>query len=173
METIASHPSGFDYDPWYLLKCLPREHWDWRFALCRARNWYVSSRVYINSYRFLTMFLTALYLAVQSNSCLLDRVYIYHNDRNGGAEQPEFRLRESLKSVIKENTQLATVVPGTIFLPIGLIMAGWGAEKKAPWTVVDIVERSSRFSPHDMLIMIASQGFVFIGARMFHAFQGA
>ncbi|KAI0964038.1 hypothetical protein AcW1_000955 [Taiwanofungus camphoratus] len=81
----------------------------------------------------------ALTITSQINSRLLDRTYIRSKERNGGIGQPEFRL--------------PTVIPGTICLPIGLIMAGWGAEKHAPWIVVDI-------------------GLAFVGAGIILTFQG-
>ncbi|CCL98322.1 uncharacterized protein FIBRA_00316 [Fibroporia radiculosa] len=80
-----------------------------------------------------------LFLTSQANARLLDRVYIYFKMRNGGVGRPEFRL--------------PTVLPGAFFLPIGLFMSGWAAEKHAPWIVTDI-------------------GLAFIGSGMILTFQG-
>ncbi|TDL17023.1 MFS polyamine transporter [Rickenella mellea] len=77
--------------------------------------------------------------ASQANARLLDKVYVYLTAKNGGVGKPEFRL--------------PTMVPGTIFLPVGLLMAGWSAQKVAPWIVCDI-------------------GIAFIGAGMILNFQG-
>jgi len=33
----------------------------------------------------------------------------------------------------------ANIVPGTIVLPIGLLMTGWGAQKRLFWLVPDVV----------------------------------
>lgn len=56
---------------------------------------------------------------------MLDRVYQYYKRKNGGIGRPEYRL--------------VNVIPGTFLLPIGLFIAGWGAQEKAFWLVPDIV----------------------------------
>ena len=33
------------------------------------------------------------------------------------------------------------MIPGMVILPAGLLMAGWAAERRAHWIVVDIVGR--------------------------------
>ncbi|PCH33985.1 MFS polyamine transporter [Wolfiporia cocos MD-104 SS10] len=80
-----------------------------------------------------------LFITSQINARLLDRVYIHFKNRNGGVGRPEFRL--------------PTVFPGTLLLPIGLLMSGWAAEKHVHWIVVDI-------------------GLAFIGSGMILTFQG-
>ncbi|OSX67243.1 hypothetical protein POSPLADRAFT_1127181 [Postia placenta MAD-698-R-SB12] len=80
-----------------------------------------------------------LYSASQINARLLDRVYIYFKNRNGGIGEPEFRL--------------PTVFPGTLLVPIGLLISGWAAQEHVHWIVVDI-------------------GLAIIGAGMILTFQG-
>ncbi|THU89222.1 MFS polyamine transporter [Dendrothele bispora CBS 962.96] len=58
------------------------------------------------------------------NSGTMDKIYQYYKTRNGGIGEPEFRV--------------PTIVPGTILLPLGILMAGWGAQNHAHWIVVDI-----------------------------------
>ncbi|TFK47476.1 MFS general substrate transporter [Heliocybe sulcata] len=62
--------------------------------------------------------------ASQINARLLDKIYAYFTKRNGGAGRPEYRL--------------PSMVPGTIFLPIGLFLTGWTARKDIHWIVPDI-----------------------------------
>ncbi|KAJ7506734.1 hypothetical protein B0H11DRAFT_2323162 [Mycena galericulata] len=56
-------------------------------------------------------------------SCSKGRMYL--KDKNGGVGQPEYRL--------------PSMVPGTIFLPMGLLITGWGAQAKVHWIVPDIL----------------------------------
>lgn len=60
----------------------------------------------------------------QINARMLDLIYRKLKDRNGGVGRPEFRL--------------PSMVPGTFFLPIGLIILGWTAQNKVFWLVPDI-----------------------------------
>ncbi|KZT25464.1 MFS polyamine transporter [Neolentinus lepideus HHB14362 ss-1] len=62
--------------------------------------------------------------ASQINARCLDKIYAYYTKRNGGEGRPEYRL--------------PSMVPGTIFLPIGLFIAGWTARKDVYWIVPDI-----------------------------------
>ncbi|KAI5120744.1 hypothetical protein M0805_007818 [Coniferiporia weirii] len=62
--------------------------------------------------------------ASQINARLLDPTYRYLKQRNGGPGRPEYRL--------------PSMIPGTIFLPIGLLIYGWSAEKRVFWLVPDI-----------------------------------
>jgi len=80
-----------------------------------------------------------LTIASQINAYYLDKLYIYLKDRNNGVGEPEFRL--------------PCVMPGTILLPIGLLMVGWGAQEHVFWLVPDI-------------------GFALIGAGIILVFQG-
>ncbi|CAL1711150.1 unnamed protein product [Somion occarium] len=77
-------------------------------------------------------------LTSQINSRLLDRVYVYYKDKNGGVGKPEYRLPVS--------------IPVSLGLPIGLLIAGWGARENVHWIVPDI-------------------GFVLIAAGIVAAFQ--
>ncbi|KAH9858020.1 MFS polyamine transporter [Lenzites betulinus] len=65
-----------------------------------------------------------LYIASQINARTLDRVYAALKKRNNDQGEPEFRL--------------PTVVPGAVFLPIGLFISGWGAQEHVHWIVPDI-----------------------------------
>jgi len=62
--------------------------------------------------------------ASQINARLLDMVYKYLKDKNGGVGKPEFRL--------------PPMVAGVLVIPIGLLMFGWAAEKHVFWLVGDI-----------------------------------
>ncbi|TFY72790.1 hypothetical protein EVG20_g202 [Dentipellis fragilis] len=63
-------------------------------------------------------------LTAQLTARGLDRFLMYFTKKNGGVMKPEFRLPCS--------------VPGTIALPIGLLIVGWGSQEHAPWIVPDI-----------------------------------
>ncbi|KAF7979418.1 hypothetical protein HWV62_42544 [Athelia sp. TMB] len=78
------------------------------------------------------------FVASQVNARALDKIYVYLRDRNGGVGIPEYRL--------------PPMVPGSIFLPLGLLLFGWGATSHLPWIVLDI-------------------GLVFIGAGIILPFQ--
>ncbi|KAH9898224.1 MFS polyamine transporter [Cubamyces lactineus] len=80
-----------------------------------------------------------LFCASQGNARMLDKVYVMLKKRNNGQGEPEFRL--------------PTVMPGTILIPIGLLMSGWGAQEHVHWIVPDI-------------------GYAIIGAGMVLIFQG-
>ncbi|KIM73432.1 hypothetical protein PILCRDRAFT_829167 [Piloderma croceum F 1598] len=62
--------------------------------------------------------------ASQVNARTLDKVYGYFKSKNGGVGRPEFRL--------------PSMVPGTICLPIGLLITGWSVQKRVFWLVPDI-----------------------------------
>ncbi|PCH40176.1 MFS polyamine transporter [Wolfiporia cocos MD-104 SS10] len=62
--------------------------------------------------------------ASQINARMLDRIYKYFSKRNGGVGKPEYRL--------------PSMVPGTIVLPIGLLITGWTAAAKTHWIGPDI-----------------------------------
>ncbi|KAH9945465.1 MFS polyamine transporter [Epithele typhae] len=62
--------------------------------------------------------------ASQINARTLDKVYRYLKDRNGGVGRPEFRL--------------PPMVPGSLLLPIGLLITGWTARADVPWIAPDI-----------------------------------
>ncbi|KAF8800056.1 MFS polyamine transporter [Phlegmacium glaucopus] len=72
-------------------------------------------------YIALGMGLTA---ASQINARLLDRIYIYFKNKNGGVGEPEFRL--------------PSMVPASIILPIGLLLSGWSAQHHLHWIATDI-----------------------------------
>ncbi|KAF8994689.1 MFS polyamine transporter [Cyathus striatus] len=62
--------------------------------------------------------------ASQINARFMDRIYMYFKNKNEGVGEPEFRL--------------PSMLPGTVLLPIGLFMAGWGAQEHVHWIVTDI-----------------------------------
>ncbi|KAI0050074.1 MFS polyamine transporter [Auriscalpium vulgare] len=65
-----------------------------------------------------------LFLASQVNARALDKTYAHFKEKNGGVGKPEFRLPPA--------------VPGTFILPVGILIAGWAAQKHVHWIVVDI-----------------------------------
>lgn len=86
--------------------------------------------------------------ASQINARLLDRIYKYYKEKNGGHGRPEFRLRKLtftsfLLSPVNAIILIASMVPGTIFLPIGLLLNGWTAQNHVFWLVPDIVSTPS------------------------------
>ncbi|ETW85069.1 major facilitator superfamily [Heterobasidion irregulare TC 32-1] len=62
--------------------------------------------------------------ASQINARTMDKVYVMLKKRNGGVGRPEFRL--------------PSMVPATIFLPVGLLIAGWSAQTHSHWIGTDI-----------------------------------
>ncbi|EIN05407.1 MFS general substrate transporter [Punctularia strigosozonata HHB-11173 SS5] len=62
--------------------------------------------------------------ASQINARLLDRIYLYFTNRNGGKGRPEYRL--------------PSMVPGTILQPIGLFLTGWAVQERWHWIVADV-----------------------------------
>lgn len=61
----------------------------------------------------------------QLNGRYTDRLYVHLKEtRGGGVGEPEFRL--------------PSMVPGTILLPIGLLVAGWAAQQRVSWVVTDV-----------------------------------
>ena len=66
--------------------------------------------------------------ASQLNARMLDRIYKYFTNRNGGVGKPEFRL--------------PSMFPGTILLPAGLFIAGWTAQNHTHWIGPDIVSHA-------------------------------
>ncbi|KAF8215122.1 MFS polyamine transporter [Mycena galopus ATCC 62051] len=62
--------------------------------------------------------------ASQINARLMDVIFRKLKEKNGGEGQPEYRI--------------PSMVPGTIALPIGLLMTGWAVHAKVHWIVPDI-----------------------------------
>ncbi|KAF7760102.1 hypothetical protein Agabi119p4_10778 [Agaricus bisporus var. burnettii] len=63
--------------------------------------------------------------ASQLNARYMDRIYIWLRGRYGnGVGRPEFRL--------------PSMLPGTIAMPLGLLLTGWAAQNKLHWIVTDI-----------------------------------
>jgi hypothetical protein len=84
-----------------------------------------------------------LSLASQVNARFMDRIYIHFKNKNGGVGEPEFRLREwvSLIPLFHPlmSMDLASMIPGSVILPLGLLLAGWSAEHRLHWIATDIV----------------------------------
>ncbi|KAI0833706.1 MFS polyamine transporter [Trametes gibbosa] len=62
--------------------------------------------------------------ASQLNARMLDRVYKYFQEKNGGVGKPEYRL--------------PSMVPGAFLLPAGLFITGWTARPDVHWIAPDI-----------------------------------
>ncbi|TCD61996.1 hypothetical protein EIP91_007636 [Steccherinum ochraceum] len=62
--------------------------------------------------------------ASQINARFMDKIYIYFRNKNGGKGRPEYRL--------------PGMVPGSILLPIGLLISGWTARASIHWIAPDI-----------------------------------
>ncbi|KAJ6583884.1 MFS polyamine transporter, partial [Mycena vulgaris] len=62
--------------------------------------------------------------ASQINARFMDYIFGYLKKKNGGAGEPEYRL--------------PSMVPGTIFLPAGLLITGWAVQAHGHWIVPDI-----------------------------------
>lgn len=65
-----------------------------------------------------------LSISAQINGRVLDRVYKYYKQKNGGVGKPEYRL--------------LPVIPGSYMLPIGLLITGWCAQERVHWIATDI-----------------------------------
>jgi len=78
-------------------------------------------------------------VAAQINARIIDRVYVHLKNKNGGVGEPEFRL--------------PTMVPGTLIIPIGILLTGWTSQEHVHWIVTDI-------------------GIFLIGAGIIFVFQG-
>lgn len=75
-----------------------------------------------------------LTLASQINARVMDKIYIYLKNKNGGKGEPEFRL--------------PLLVPGSILASFGLLLSGWSAEKGLHWILTDIVSDQNSPSSH-------------------------
>ncbi|KAJ3572441.1 hypothetical protein NP233_g3081 [Leucocoprinus birnbaumii] len=63
--------------------------------------------------------------ASQINARYMDKIYVYlRRTRGNGMNEPEFRL--------------PSMVPGTIVMPIGLLITGWAAQNHIHWVVTDL-----------------------------------
>ncbi|KAA1477064.1 MFS polyamine transporter [Dentipellis sp. KUC8613] len=65
-----------------------------------------------------------LFAGTQIGARVLDRSYKSMSKRNGGVGKPEFRL--------------PTMYPGTVLLPVGLLITGWTAQNRVFWIAPDI-----------------------------------
>jgi hypothetical protein len=58
-------------------------------------------------------------------------------------------VRNAVDSVVSRNNSfsfvtVANIVPGTVLLPIGLLIAGWATQERVFWLVPDIVSDLNR-----------------------------
>ncbi|KAG6835039.1 hypothetical protein H0H93_005353 [Arthromyces matolae] len=83
-----------------------------------------------------------LSIASQVNARYMDRIYIHFKNKNNGVGEPEFRLREffmwNLTGLFLRRLAIASMFPGTVILPAGILLAGWAAEYKVHWIATDI-----------------------------------
>lgn len=80
----------------------------------------------------------------------MDRTYASLKEKADGVGKPEFRLRENCQMALPcscrvHSSHVASLVPGTILLPAGILITGWTAEAKTHWICPDIV-RYGRFT---------------------------
>jgi hypothetical protein len=84
-----------------------------------------------------------LVIPSQINARLMDRIYTLLKGRNGGVGKPEFRLRGYRSSFVRPNDSFSgtvvNLVPGTILLPIGLLITGWTTQRHVFWLWPDVV----------------------------------
>lgn len=85
-----------------------------------------------------------LTLASQANARLLDQIYIYFKNKNGGVGEPEFRLRTFYALPLRYFLMpfvpgIASTFVGAALLPIGLLISGWAAQAGVHWAVTDLV----------------------------------
>ena len=83
--------------------------------------------------------------ASQLNAATMDRVYRYFSQKNGGQGKSEYRLRKYTHVTRREVSYwqfrylIASMIPGTVLQPIGLLITGWSAQSKTHWILTDIV----------------------------------
>ena len=108
------------------------------------------------------------------NARMLDRIYVYFKTRNDGKGEPEFRLREWAsmhRAAARAHDTAASMVPGTILLPAGLIVTGWAAQKGVHWIVVDIVSAVPLHIIHSLTSYFVPKGLFLVGGGMILNFQ--
>jgi hypothetical protein len=98
----------------------------------------------------------------------MDKTYTGMKEKAGGIGKPEFRLREAIlihQLFFHVLTMLiaAPLVPGTILLPVGILITGWTAETKTHWICPDIVCHDLVFQPFKRSDVIP-QGLFIAGA---------
>ncbi|KAF6743468.1 MFS polyamine transporter [Ephemerocybe angulata] len=58
------------------------------------------------------------------NAFFVDRIYLHLRGDNQGIGEPEYRL--------------PSMVPGTVLLPVGLLISGWSSQQQLHWALTDI-----------------------------------
>lgn len=118
--------------------------------------------------------------ASQVNARMLDKIYIYFQKKNGGVGRPEFRLREFLclmsyflPHLLKGTRHCCTasMVPGTICLPVGLLITGWTVERHVFWFLSDIVSTTLLHWSKLYVLKIGQQGIALVAAGTILNFQ--
>lgn len=74
--------------------------------------------------------------------CMILTVLPARTRGHNGKGRPEFRLRELFPNTTPIGTQRnisASMVPGTVMLPIGILITGWATEAHVHWIAADIV----------------------------------
>lgn len=73
---------------------------------------------------------------------MIDRLYTLLKNRNNGVGEPEFRVRAyPLQLHIKYTLiflSVASMLPGAIIMPLGLLLSGWAAQTHLHWAVTDV-----------------------------------
>lgn len=65
-------------------------------------------------------------IALHGGAWAMDRIWAHLKAKNGGQTQPENRV--------------PLLIPGSLLMPVGLLLYGWAAEKHVHWIVPDIGE---------------------------------
>jgi hypothetical protein len=104
----------------------------------------------------------------------MDKIYMYLRDKNGGVGRPEFRLRKlsplTESEIFTEVNRPAILFPGTIFLPVGLLITGWTVQEKTHWIGPDFVSQNILMTSLLHLTAVL-QGLLFVGAGIILVFQ--
>ena len=114
----------------------------------------------------------------QGNAIVIDKLYRWLKNRNNGVGEPEFRVRKSYPSFLPSQTpiaddlSLASMLPGAIIMPLGLLLSGWSAQKGLHWAVTDVVRSLSQSHPYIyILIHLSFQGIALVGGGLILGFQ--
>lgn len=83
-----------------------------------------------------------LAMGAQLSGHYIDKIYNALKERNGGVGEPEFRVRVyqfmRCYALVLLNLHTASMVPGALMLPVGLLISGWCADQHVHWIGVDI-----------------------------------
>ncbi|KAL0566102.1 hypothetical protein V5O48_015916 [Marasmius crinis-equi] len=96
---------------------------DWKASRKHFRTIYEGSSIGIGGLHYFALGFGLLFGSLV-NSAIMDRIYIYFKKRNGGEGAPEFRV--------------PILFPASLFLPTGLLLSGWAAQKAVRWFATDV-----------------------------------